>query len=1001
MTPSVSHVSHRAPSPHLLALGILIALAPPAMAQSTGVTASEASDLDTVTVTGIRGSLQSSMNLKRDTVGVLDGIIAEDIGKFPDTNLAESMQRISGVSIDRTLSGEGSRVTVRGIGADFNQVLLNGRQMPASNLGPGGSGISGSRAFDFSNLASEAVSALEVYKTARADAPTGGIGATINVKTARPFSSPGLTASVGIKGVMDRSVDNLPRSYPGKSLTPEISGIFSNTFAGGRFGVSANFSYQERDSAYSQARANQGWDVFRRGDDAGIIGRLPVPGDIDYDLYDVTNPPKAGDLYARPRNFQYLVSSVQRQRRNGQITFQYAPTDNITATLDYTYADNRVQQQRNELQVTLNPHGPGASTWTDGPISAPTIYTQYGQASGVPRDLQLAMAQVFNRSELESVGLNLEWAVTDALDLQFDYHNSTAEARPDSPQGGANFLVTVAPVLERTTVDFSNPLPILSVELAPGINQLGPEHATLGLTGFRSSFNWSEVEQFQASGTFRFADYQAIDFGVAATEAFNRAAIANTSGTPGRLGTADDFADDIWQVDNMGKYFKSFAGHNDPRLTDRFFVFDFDRLRDRAIELTGRPDWYTAPSQYSQDLRTTEKTRSAYMQWRNTYDVGMVPVNVAAGVRYEKTEVDSPALVSPPAGNLIWERATELRVNQGAPVTGTFTGEYDYWLPSFDVRADLRDDLVLRASYSKSIGRAGWRDIQGGLTIIERYPILGGLGNQGNPGLLPLESKNLDLSLEWYYGDGSYVSVGYFKKDLKNFIGTEQIRQSPYQVTSPIGGRYWMNAINSGISDSDLDGIRAYIFANHANDPGVDAVNEIITGQPGDPVAFFDIATPTNQRSDKLDGLEINVQHMFGESGFGVSANYTKVDSGLHYDNLQLGAQFPMIGLSDSANLVLFYDKHDWQVRAAYNWRDEFLSSTGGTAGTAINPNYTESYGQLDVNVTWQATEKLSVFVEAINLTDETQRIYNRHKYMLFSASQTGPRYMFGARYKF
>jgi len=308
---------------------------------------------------------------------------------------------------------------------------------------------------------------------------------------------------------------------------------------------------------------------------------------------------------------------------------------------------------------------------------------------------------------------------------------------------------------------------------------------------------------------------------------------------------------------------------------------------------------------------------------------------------------------------------------------------------------------VLRASYSKSIGRAGWRDIQGGLSLVERYPVLGGLGNQGNPGLLPLESKNIDLSLEWYYGEGSYVSVGYFKKYLKNFIGTEMIRQSPYQITSPIGGAYWMNAIRSGISDSDLDGIREYIFANHAGDPGVDAVNRIITGQPGDPVAFFDIATPTNQRSDKLDGIEINLQHMFGESGFGISANYTKVDSGLHYDNLKLGAQFPMIGLSDSANLVVFYDKHNWQVRAAYNWRDEFLSSTGGTAGSAINPNYTESYGQLDVNVTWQVNEKLSVFAEAINLTDETQRIYNRHPNMLFSASQTGPRYMFGARYKF
>ncbi|KAG1078083.1 hypothetical protein G6F40_016864 [Rhizopus arrhizus] len=113
------------------------------------------------------------MNLKRDSQGVVDGIVAEDIGKFPDTNLAESLQRISGVSIDRTSSGEGSKVTVRGIGPDYNLVLLNGRQMPASNLGNGGGGLNGSRSFDFANLASESVSAVEVYKTSRADIPAG------------------------------------------------------------------------------------------------------------------------------------------------------------------------------------------------------------------------------------------------------------------------------------------------------------------------------------------------------------------------------------------------------------------------------------------------------------------------------------------------------------------------------------------------------------------------------------------------------------------------------------------------------------------------------------------------------------------------------------------------------------------------------------------------------------------------------------------------------------
>jgi outer membrane receptor for ferrienterochelin and colicin len=131
-------------------------------AQAQGADLSSSQPVQSVVVTGIRASMQSSLNLKRNSDGIVDGIVAEDIGKFPDTNLAESLQRISGVSIDRSI-GEGSKVTVRGVGPDFNMVLLNGRQMPTSNLGD----LNG-RAFDFANLASEAVSACRLPSVSKA-----------------------------------------------------------------------------------------------------------------------------------------------------------------------------------------------------------------------------------------------------------------------------------------------------------------------------------------------------------------------------------------------------------------------------------------------------------------------------------------------------------------------------------------------------------------------------------------------------------------------------------------------------------------------------------------------------------------------------------------------------------------------------------------------------------------------------------------------------------------
>ena len=169
-----------------------------------------ATTIEEIVVVGIRQSLKRSMDLKRNRDGVVDAITAEDIGDFPDSNLAESLQRITGVSIDRE-RGEGARVTVRGFGPDFNLVLLNGRQMPTtSGLG---------RSFDFGDLASEGISAVEVYKSGQADVPTGGIGSTINIRTTRPLDAPGMSFTAAVSGLNDHSTEQ------GDDFTPEVSAL--------------------------------------------------------------------------------------------------------------------------------------------------------------------------------------------------------------------------------------------------------------------------------------------------------------------------------------------------------------------------------------------------------------------------------------------------------------------------------------------------------------------------------------------------------------------------------------------------------------------------------------------------------------------------------------------------------------------------------------------------------------------------------------------------------
>ena len=228
-------------------------------------------ELEEIVVTGLRGSLKASMDIKRDAVGVVDAISAEDIGKFPDTNLAESLQRITGISIDRR-GGEGAEVTARGFGAQFNMVTLNGRAMPAADAFADFGGTS--RSFNFANLASEAISGLEVYKTGRANVTPGGIGATINIRTARPFDNDGLVANLGVKALHDST------NRVGDDVTPEISGIFSYANDDKTWGVGLNASYSQRDSGSVGATVFD-WNVRRWSDNLEEVsgGGTPLSRD--------------------------------------------------------------------------------------------------------------------------------------------------------------------------------------------------------------------------------------------------------------------------------------------------------------------------------------------------------------------------------------------------------------------------------------------------------------------------------------------------------------------------------------------------------------------------------------------------------------------------------------------------------------------------------------------------------------------------------------------------
>jgi TonB-dependent receptor len=941
--------------------------------------------VQTVVVSGLRNSLASSMALKRNSDGIVDGIVAADIGKFPDTNLAESLQRISGVSIDRSI-GEGSKITVRGVGPDFNMVLLNGRQMATSNLGD-----RNGRAFDFANLASEAISQIQVYKTGRAENPVGGIGATVNVMTARPLERPGLQASVGIKAVHDTSNNRLPGDVKASSsTTPEVSGIFSNTFADGKFGVALSASYQERNLGFNQAAVSNGWKGPYAGGTGPLSQQLPA---------DVTNAPAAGTIYQLPQNLNYSMSGVQRQRTNGQLTLQFAPIKSVVTTLDYTYSENKIQTKRADLSAWFN-QGPSRSTWTGGNPSAPLVYTEFLPAGN--GDIAMGGADFATKTANNAVGFNAAWRVSNDLKLEFDAHKSTAESTPDSQWGSDNTIGTASFSRGNTTADFTQDFPVLSIEGADFAR--APQQVT-GST-FQNGYMKGEVAQQQIKGRLKIHETSNLNFGVAATKVNNRSAFSNQQRDSwGGATTPADYPASVFHAETLRQYFGELSGSNNPNLYNQFNTFNFEQVRALVAAASGMPELYRPKTTYDTDQRTQEKSKSAFLQINTDWNTAL-PMHTAVGVRYETTDVVSTALV-PTATGISMGSANEFTVIKGAPNFTTLTGTYKHFLPSIDYDVDLRSDIKLRASYGVTIGRPRFDQIAGGQILDNLARVEGGTGSQGNPSLLPVKSKNLDLSAEWYYNKQSFLSVGFFRKNLENYAGQSQVTSTPFNLHTPVGGALWNEAIASGCITSNTVCIRNYIFRTHPTAPGVtpgpndangDATGTIL-GQPADPIANFRITTFSNQKAANLKGAELNVQHMFGNTGFGVQANYTYVDSNLTYKDASPGEQFALIGLSNSANLVGIYEDSKWTVRAAYNWRDKFLSSVFDGAGP--NPNYVEAYGQLDLSVGYAINEKISAQVEVINATDSTARVHGRNERQALYVTQTGPRYMASLRYKF
>ena len=789
----------------------------------------------------------------------------------------------------------------------------------------------------------------------------------------------------------------------GDDVTPEIAGIYSNTFNDDKLGFAVSFSHYQRDFQRQQANI-QGWQA-----------NVDLP---EYNESTMIDPRAVDDEgnrignYFFPKDMNYGIDNVENDRTNAQLTFQYAPNDDITMTLDYTMTNAIVGLESvgwgiwNEFGGNIN----GYELDENGTA----IYADIGGNDG-----SFTAFRETTEVDARSIGLNIDWQVTDDLKFNIDYHDSSNEIDngADDGMGSNGQIILGSDKLITKIYDYRDgEVPSAFIRWQNGTNELMPSEIDSNFSQFIHSPGESNVEQLQFDGEWYNSKFDIpmplVKFGFARTEQtmYGTNAWSGLRGGPGfNPSFPEIFPDSMFTRYDTGSFLDEFAGGGADLMPNYYYTYDFDEAVARQMaylteDIMGG-DAYVPDAYFNGitgESEVEEVTNSIYVQTEWEFDIGDYPAQLIAGARYEETDVTS-TVRQRVEQQVNWVAASEwiMQYEEGGTANYlTQEGSHDVFLPSIDFRLDVTDELQARVSWGKTMSRAPLGFLAGGRALSGSPKPGSRTGSQGNPNLLPFESTNLDVALEYYYGEASYASIVWFKKDVDNFIQTtitETTIDGLYDIYN--GPRY-----QQAIADIEARGEQAtstaifdQMLANgHGNADGQ------IEPNSNDPLIVWNVSQPNNTDAKSVDGVEVALQHMIGETGFGFNVNATFVNGDVEFDVDSLTQQAPLTGLGDSANLQAFYEKDGLSVKVTYAWRDDYLLGVGQAQGSAdAPPQFFKDYGQVDMSINYDINENLTVFLDALNLNNETEQGYGRYEEQFLFARQYGTRYALGVRYGF
>ncbi|MBM0106965.1 TonB-dependent receptor [Steroidobacter sp. S1-65] len=915
-----------------------------------------AQNVEEVIVTGFRESLEVALEAKRDSVNFTDSISAEDVGKLPDNNLAEALQRVPGVQISRT-NGEGQQISIRGLGPSFARVLFDGMPISAASEGSVDQQAR-NREFDFDLLPSEIFSTLQVSKTPRASLVEGGLSGTIDLRTPRPFDYNDFQASYQLQAAYQSTSEE---------VDPRGSFLISKNW-NDRFGALLSVSTSQR-TFRTDGWSSQGWTSGRvpgneigRPYDAGFTWNLPSvfasPANQAPDFINESGLTNAQLSRTQvPRLGRPEVQIGDRDRIGGTLALQWAPTDALQFNLDVIYAKLESDFDRYANNLLVRNTTSNTDNETGFGYITPSNFSVDGNNTLTSGSLLNAKFWSENRlfqqeSDFKHVGLGGSWQIADQVHLSA----KASKAESDFRWRMTTYLFLSEP--GQVDLQVRDGIPVITphldlanssnwrfntVRVQPRTREEENENLALDLTlgdderniriGALANKYFRERLTYSSSVGF--------DQGTALTP------FGYTGGAALRDFDITDFSEVV--PVNYGEHFDDPAGYN------RWIVSDlraFSRMMDPGVlDANANLDFQNSGSFEEDNLSAYIEANAAFQVWDRT-------LRVNAGLRYVKTEHEMQGFIRlattpAPATNLFGIRKDDYGRN-------TIDGEYSEFLPSLNLAYEVSDTVLARFSISQTMTRPNPNDLQ---------PFTGistaGVVSQGNQNLQPYLADQLDGGVEWYFSEGAVLGGNVFYKEITGFV-ERVIAPQPFR--------------NAGIPlDTITDPTILALLPN-----GLDTILLFNTPVNVDDVTYLKGAELLYQQ--RLDNLL---------NGLGVTLNYTRLDSGSQV----------IVGLAKTNyNAVVYYEQDRFATRLSYNYRDDYVECEENCGSTSPEAGFRYQGGYLDLNssVNFSALgQDLTLSLEVLNLLDEEEYSFYGYRNRANTLNRPGRQYILGIRGQF